>query len=235
MKDLFDNYLENTFGQYKQAEFKFQQFQKNYEKFFPSKKSANLLDIGIGRGEMLTCMKKWGYTEYLGIDISPSIVNYCKALGLNCVLVNDTIKWLSDKDAVFDVITILDVLEHFKKEDVIPLLNKIYKGTKLGGKIIIQVPNMQAPDSQLHRYNDFTHEIGFVEHSLRQVLLTAGITNFSFYGFEEIIGNDLKTRIKIIIRSLYWKYCRFIRRMNTNLDPSILNPIFFVVAIKEQI
>jgi 2-polyprenyl-3-methyl-5-hydroxy-6-metoxy-1,4-benzoquinol methylase len=232
MKEIFDNYIENAFGEYKQAEFKIKQFEYNYKRFFPLNSSAKVLDIGIGRGEMLVCMKYWGYTEYLGADISPSTVNFCKSLGLNCVLVDDTIKWLSDKDSTFDVITLLDVLEHFQKEDVIIFLKNLYKSLKLGGKLIIQVPNLQAPDAQLHRYNDFTHNIGFVEHSLEQVLIAAGILNSKFYGFEEIISDNVKIKIQKIVRLLYWKYCRFIRGINTNLNPVILNPVFFVVVTK---
>lgn len=232
MKEIFNNYIENAFDDYKQAEFKFKQFENNYRDFFPLNSAAKVLDIGIGRGEMLTCMKNWGYTEYLGADISPSTVNFCKSLGLNCILVNDTVEWLSDKDSTFDVITLLDVLEHLQKEDVIEFLNSLYKSLISGGKLIIQVPNLQAPDSQLHRYNDFTHNIGFVEHSLKQVLITAGIFDLKFYGFEEIIGNSIKSKIMKILRSLYWKYCRFVRKINTNLNPRILNPVFFVVATK---
>jgi hypothetical protein len=32
MKELFDNYVENAFGEFKQAEFKFEQFAFNYKK-----------------------------------------------------------------------------------------------------------------------------------------------------------------------------------------------------------
>jgi 2-polyprenyl-3-methyl-5-hydroxy-6-metoxy-1,4-benzoquinol methylase len=232
MKNIFDDYIENSFGDYIQADFKIDQFHYNYKKYMPLSLSAKLLDIGIGRGEMLTCMGKWGYSDCTGVDISPSTVDFCKSLGLNCILVNDTVDWLSDKDSAFDVITLLDVLEHFPKDDVIVLLQSLYKSLKTGGKIIIQVPNMQAPDSNLHRYNDFTHNIGFTEHSLRQVLMAAGIPTFTFHGYEGITDNTLKSNLIIVFRSLYWRYCRFIRRLNTNLNPAILNPVFYSVIIK---
>jgi len=232
MKDIFDNYIENAFDGYKQAEFKFKQFENNYRRYFPEDKKAKLLDIGIGRGEMLTCMNNWGYADYLGVDISPSTVKFCEQMGLNCIYVDDTAKWLSAIDSVYDVITLLDVLEHFQKADVIPFLRTLYKAVKPGGKVIIQVPNLQAPDSQLHRYNDFTHQIGFIEHSLQQVLIASGIKNISFIGFEDHITEGYKTKIRIVLRSLYWKYCRFVRGINTNLNPQILNPVFFAVVVK---
>lgn len=232
MKELFDSYIETAFGEHKQAEFKFAQFEKNYKRFFPPNKNAFVLDIGIGRGEMLSCMKNWGYQNYLGVDISPSTVNYCKSLGLNCLMVGDVTKWLTKRNDSFELITLLDVLEHIKKEETIEFLKALKLSLKEGGILIIQVPNLQAPDGQLHRYNDFTHEVGYVEHSLQQVLKTAGFNEISFYGFEDSISRSWKEIIRIILRAFFWKYTRFIRIINGNLNPEILNPVFYAVVKK---
>jgi len=199
MKEIFDNYMENAFGERKQAEFKFKQFEYNYKKFFPQSKEVPVLDIGIGRGEMLSCMQRWGYENYMGIDISPSIVEFCKTLGLNCIEISNTTAWLNKNKNRFGLITILDVLEHVPKDEVISLLNSIREALQSGGILIIQVPNLQAPDGQLHRYNDFTHEIGFIEHSLSQVLLTAGFKTFDFYGFETLLVSGRNRNVLYII------------------------------------
>jgi 2-polyprenyl-3-methyl-5-hydroxy-6-metoxy-1,4-benzoquinol methylase len=235
MKDIFDSYIENAFDGRHQAAFKFKQYGINYRRFFPQDPSARLLDIGIGRGEMLSCMRDWGYTEYLGVDISASAVNFCRSLGLKCVLIDDARQWLSERDSAFDLITLLDVLEHFKKEDVIAFLKSLFGALKPEGKLIIQVPNMQAPDPQLHRYNDLTHHIGFTEHSLQQAFIASGISNFRFSGFEEITKDTLKAEIQKMLRSLYWRCCRLIRGVNTNLNPEILNPVLFAIAVKSPL
>lgn len=233
MKDIFDTYIDNAFGKREQAVFKFDDFEYNYRKFFPSNAAAKLLDIGIGRGEMLSCMKEWGYADYLGVDISPSTVSFCTSIGLNCHLVEDTVQWLTDgRESTYDVITLLDVLEHIRKEDVIPFLRGLYKALAPGGKIIIQLPNMQAPDAQLHRYNDFTHEVGFIENSLRQVLISAGMANFELHGFEDAYRRNFKTRVRFHLRNSYWRCIRLLRKVNANLNPLILNPIFFAVVHK---
>ncbi len=227
MKEIFENYIENAFGERKQAEFKFRQFEYNYRKFFPQTREVPVLDIGIGRGEMLSCMQRWGYENYLGIDISPSTVGFCKTLGLNCIKVDDTAAWLNENKNKFGLITMLDVLEHIPKGEVVSLLRSIREALQPKGILIIQVPNLQAPDGQLQRYNDFTHETGFIEHSLQQVLLTAGFETIDFYGFETLFGFD---RIIKPLRIVYWAYVRFIRRVNCNLNPKILNPVFYAVA-----
>jgi 2-polyprenyl-3-methyl-5-hydroxy-6-metoxy-1,4-benzoquinol methylase len=234
MKEIFDSYIENAFGGYVQAEFKFRQFEINYKKFFPANKDAAILDIGIGRGEMLTCMKNWRYKNYLGIDISPSTVEFCKSLGLKCRLVDDTAGWLQDNQEKFELITLLDVLEHIKKENTIHFLKCLKASLNNKGLLIVQVPNLQAPDGQLHRYNDFTHEVGYIEHSLQQVLLTAGFKDIRFYGFEELTEDNFHKLLTKFLRVLFWRYVRFTRTITGALNPSILNPVFFAVVRKSD-
>ena len=103
MQEIFEKYIENSFDSNHQANFKFSQFELNYKKYFNKSVSLNALDIGVGRGEMLSCMKKWGH-NYHGIDISPSTVNFCKKLDLSCELVDDTEFWLNNHQNQFDMI-----------------------------------------------------------------------------------------------------------------------------------
>ena len=234
MKEIFENYIENAFDGRKQAEYKIKQFEFNYKKYFPINKNSKVLDIGIGRGEMLTCMKNWNYgSDYLGIDISPSTVEFCKTLGLNCELVEDTVEWLKQHENSFAVITLLDVLEHVPKGQVIDFLKAIRLALVKTGTLIIQVPNLQAPEGFLHQFNDFTHETGFVEHSLRQVLLTSGFNKYQFNGFEEFVSAGWKEKAKKFLRSIFWGYVKLTRAMNRNLNPKILNPVFYATATNE--
>lgn len=230
MQEIFDHYIENSFGEKQQATFKFKQFEINYKKYFPTDKSASFLDIGIGRGEMLTCFQNWGYNNYLGIDISPSTIDYCKSINLNCKLVKSSALFLQEHKEKYDLITLIDVLEHIPREEVISFLHDIKNALKKNGILIIQVPNLQCPDGQLHMYNDITHLVGYIEHSLQQVLITAGFKSFHFQGFEEFTKWDLKTLIKKLCRVIYWKMIRFFRTINGNLNPHILNPVISVIV-----
>lgn len=232
MQEIFDSYVENSFGEEKQATFKFKQFQLNYKKYFPRNKEAKVLDIGIGRGEMLSCYENWGFKNYLGVDISPSTVKYCKSIGLNCELVQDSGQYLKGNKNTFELITLIDVLEHIPREYVVSFLKDVKNALKDDGIFIIQVPNLQAPDGQLHMYNDVTHMMGYIEHSLQQILITAGFTKFHFQGFEEFTDNNFKTKIKKVLRNILWKKTRFERLINGNINPKILNPVFSVIVKK---
>jgi 2-polyprenyl-3-methyl-5-hydroxy-6-metoxy-1,4-benzoquinol methylase len=229
MKEIFDNYVETSFDGYNQEAVKIKQFEINYLKFFPTNKNAQILDIGIGRGEMLSCMKGWGY-DYFGVDISPSTVRFCQSLNLKCEVTQDTAEWLFNKKGSFALITCLDVLEHVPRERTIDFLKAIRAGLSEGGHALIQVPNLQSPFGYLHHFNDFTHVNGFVEHSLTQVLLAAGFTEFKFYGFEEIYKTGFKQRIHKLVRYAYRRLIRFLRAVNVNPNPPILDPVLYVIA-----
>lgn len=233
MKEIFDNYIETSFGEFSQAGFKLKQFDINYRRFFPNDKNAAVLDIGVGRGEMLTCMKEWGYSQYKGVDISPSTITFCQSLGLSCHLADDSLEWLRGHSNEFSLVTLLDVLEHVKKEQTIPFLRAIHDALQEGGGLIVQVPNLQAPDGQLERYNDFTHESGFIEHSLQQVLLAAGFTKVAMFPFNDSISDSWKELVRLRLRAIYWKWIRFCRKINGAINPEILSPTFYAVAFKQ--
>lgn len=229
MKEIFDRYVETSFEGREQATFKFTQFNNNYRTFFPEEKSKLVLDIGVGRGEMMSCMRNWGYNEQ-GVDISPSTVSFCQKLGLNCSVVDDTEIWLNENIGKFSLVTCLDVLEHVPRAQTIGFLRAIRASLTHDGKAIIQVPNLQSPFGYLHHFNDFTHVTGFVEHSLAQVLLAAGFQEMRFYGFEEIYKTGAKQYAQKVVRRVYHKAIRFLRALNSNPNPAILTPVLYVVA-----
>jgi 2-polyprenyl-3-methyl-5-hydroxy-6-metoxy-1,4-benzoquinol methylase len=229
MKQIFDNYIGNSYeGEVTQSEFKIEQFGKNYKKYFPANQTGmKVLDIGIGRGEMLSCFKKWGFTNYLGIDITMSTISLCKNLGLTCEYTEDTIAWLNNHKNSFDRITLFDVVEHIKKDEVLEFLAAVRGALKEGGITIMQTPNMQSNNPNLHRWGDITHEFELTESSFRQIINEAGYSHASFYGFEWITGNTMRNKVLKMVRAVIWKLTRFGRRLTGNLNPEILHPIFF--------
>lgn len=229
MQEIFLNYIETSFDGKHQSEPKIRQFEKNYARLLLTTNCKKALDIGIGRGEMLSCMRNFNL-DYQGVDISPSTVNFCKTLDLNCTLVDDTETWLNSRPKSFDVITCLDVLEHIPKDKTISFLKSIKSSLNDGGIAIIQVPNLQCPEGQLHHFNDFTHLTGFVEHSLAQVLIAAEFENYSFHGFEEIYKNGTKQIIRKFLRGIFRATTKFSRRVHGNLNPNVLDPVMYVVA-----
>jgi 2-polyprenyl-3-methyl-5-hydroxy-6-metoxy-1,4-benzoquinol methylase len=237
MKEIFENYIEHSMDAISEQMtiIIFKRFEYNFRKYFPkAMREIRLLDVGIGRGEMLSCMKDWGYENYHGIDISPSTIGFCRAMDLPCELVEDSPAYLKANPNSFDVITLLDVLEHIQKKEVIAFVAALRTALKPGGVLIIKVPNLQAPDGNLERYNDITHEIGFVEHSLAQVLLAAGFKKFTFAGFESFVFGRPIDYFRKMLRSLHWLMVRFWRKVDGNIDHKILHPLLCAVVWHED-
>lgn len=130
------------------------------------------------------------------------------------------------------MITLFDALEHIKKEDVISFVAAIYGTLEDKGVLLLQVPNLQAPEGYLHRYNDITHEIGFIEHSLIQVLMSAGFIHYELFGFDDFVRGVLIDVPRGALRAIPWKWVRLRRIIDGNINPRILNATLCAAATK---
>ena len=98
---------------------------------------AKILEVGVGAGGNLLHFKKLGY-EVKGFDIMPEAIQYCKGRGLNDVSVHDIAQpWPARKD-FFDVVVMLDVLEHLERP--VESLRFASRALKANGIVILTVP-----------------------------------------------------------------------------------------------
>ena len=235
--EIFESYAENAFDLVTKENsivWKKEWYDANFKKFFPEKRTARILDIGPGLGELLLTERDWGYTNCFAVDISPSVVQYCKKRGLNCDKTDNTSAWLREHRESFELITVLDVFEHIPQEMSIDFLKACKDALSKNGILILQVPNIQSAESYLHRYNDITHVFGYSQHTLEQLISIVGFETVGFYPFEEYPGNDLDSKMIRRLRSIYWKSLRMNRKITHNLDPEILTPELFVVMANEK-
>lgn len=142
----------------------------------PTPHGKRLLDVGCGMGLALRAMKDYGFDWVHGIDVSPEQIAACRRLGESCELVEDTHAYLSNCQERYDVVLLLDVLEHIPVGEQIEVMRALLSVIEPGGRVIITVPNATSPLAARWRYIDFTHHSSFTEHSLRFVLLNAGFS-----------------------------------------------------------
>jgi len=178
VKQVWDKYCSTGFSYAnKLDQQEFAQFAKNikrlYGQLLPQDKTANILDVGCGAGHFLYYLQQEGYTNYYGIDISSEQVEFCKAYVTEKVELADVFEFLKDKIQRYDSIVANDLIEHIPREYILEFLNLSYQALRLGGVIILKTGNMSAPGALSLRYIDFTHETGFTERSLAQVLRLA--------------------------------------------------------------
>ena len=92
--------------------------------WLPASRSAPILDIGCGSGQFLYFLRERGYEHGVGIDLDAAQVEVGCSLGLDthCTSVMD---FLEDDRQSYGLIAMLDILEHFTREELFPLLEAV--------------------------------------------------------------------------------------------------------------
>jgi 2-polyprenyl-3-methyl-5-hydroxy-6-metoxy-1,4-benzoquinol methylase len=107
-----------------------------------------LLDVGCATGRLLKAAKASGWETY-GIEVSDSAASEAKAFGtISIGDVNDCLSKLPDHR--FDVVTIVDTLEHLKSPS--NTLRLIFRKLKPGGTLFVEVPNVEAGLDEMTRH-----------------------------------------------------------------------------------
>lgn len=228
---IFDNYIATTFDGYHQSGAKLKEFRLNFTRLLPPVKSAaSLLDIGVGRGEMLSLWKEMGYQNITGIDIGREPVEFCRDfIWPNVILVDASHKWLSQHRNEFDLITAIDVVEHIEKTSLFSFMEGVREALKPGGTFLARVPNLASPSGLVARYHDITHELGFTENSFSQVLRLAGFRHWHFCAYEEPL-ESLRAQFRLVLRDVYYACVRLLRQLEHAYNPRILTPAIVIVA-----
>ncbi len=100
-------------------------------------KDLKILDIGCAGGALLLELKKAGFTNLYGIDVSENAAIVCKERGVENVFVMDGHHPDFENES-FDIIIASDSLEHLK-DDMMALRNW-NKLLKVGGEVYVFVP-----------------------------------------------------------------------------------------------
>lgn len=178
---LYANYHTNQSGRASltDAQSLFKREKKQFEREIlsqlrPVSKDARIFDLGCGSGSLIAALKEAGYHQVSGMDLSEEQVKMAHGMGVSEVMLGDAMQYLRDTPEGFDVITGMDIIEHFTKDELVELLQLIQRKLKAGGMAIFRTPNMDAPIASAFALGDFTHENYLNASSAEQVLLSCG-------------------------------------------------------------
>lgn len=101
-----------------------------------SREKVRLLDIGCGAGGMLNHLTRWGTA--VGVDASPEAVEIARRKTDAEVVQGALPRGVPFGDEAFDVITVLDVVEHVEDDEA--ALDRIAHMLKPGGFVVLTVP-----------------------------------------------------------------------------------------------
>jgi len=148
----------------------------HFRGWLPSDRSASIVDVACGGGRLLHFFKLQGYVNLQGVDISPEQVLIARQVVAK-VTEGSVIDFLNAHPAEFDLITGLDIIEHFHKNEVLEFLDACGSALKVGGRLILQTPNAETPWGTNLRYADFTHEVCFTPDALIRLLRLCGFSD----------------------------------------------------------
>jgi SAM-dependent methyltransferase len=100
-------------------------------------KSVKILEVGCSGGVLIGVLRRIGYKNVLGVDISEDAIDLCKRKNMSDVFVMDATK-LKFENEQFDIVITSDLLEHIKDEEM--AISEWHRILKPGGKLIVFVP-----------------------------------------------------------------------------------------------
>ena len=197
--------------------------------------TARIFDMGCGSGSLLKGLKEAGYTNVIGMDLSEEQVNMAHEFGVSEVVLGDAMQFFRSSEEQFDVITGMDIIEHFTKDELVELLQLIQSKLKKGGMAIFRTPNMDAPIATAFAIGDFTHENYLNASSAEQVMLSCGFSNVSVVPSFMRVNGFLKEGLRGIfyrLLSLRLKLQLFATARST--QKVLFTPNLLIVGVKSN-
>ena len=181
-KRVYSNYVSLWQGQSKVFnEAAAVQWGKSYNYFLrrilPKDKSATILDVACGGGNLLHYLRSKGFTNIRGVDLSPEQVWLARQV-VDDVALQDCINYLIEHPNQFDLIIGLDIIEHFTKDEMMHFLDSIRIALRPNARLVLQTPNLAGLMGTSMRFGDITHEIGVTPGSLENLLRIAGFGEY---------------------------------------------------------
>lgn len=234
MSNSFDSYFESHFKKINDLtdagfERSAKYYASFYKEFLPDDKNSKILDAGCGVGQFLYFLKREGYCDFYGVDLSSQQIEFCRNKVTTRAEVADAFQFLASKTNFFDVIVINDVLEHILKDKTVEFLNTAKNSLKKNGLVFIKVPNMGNPFGLMDRYMDITHEVGFTEFSLAQLLEMVGFKNIIIKGASYPVIS-LKTGIGKIAEKFFYGILKILFLIQGHAIPRFLDKDIIAIA-----
>jgi 2-polyprenyl-3-methyl-5-hydroxy-6-metoxy-1,4-benzoquinol methylase len=173
-------------------------------RWLPQERDARMVDVGCGSGMLLHFLSGLGYEHVEGVDISPDQVALSRQVAKD-VTEGNAMDFLDAHVEQFDLITALDVIEHFHKDEVLRFLSAAHGSLRPKGRLILQTPNAGRATGLQQLYGDFGHEVGFTPTMLSRLL--------SHVGFEHIAARECPPppygySLSSSLRFLLWQVIR---------------------------
>ena len=174
----------------------------------------SVLDLGAGQGELVEALLSLGFSQAIGVELSPSQVKLAQRHGCQAVQQGDGAQALLElPDASLDLVCCFDVFEHLPHDTCAQWFAQIHRVLKPGGRLIGHVPNGLSPFVGSVYWGDLTHLWCPVPESIQVFCRSSGLR---WLGAYENIGASpgLKGRL----RALAWRGVRAVLAVASTVE-----------------
>lgn len=205
---MSDKYLIHLGDMYSRQTFvrKVEYLKYNLRGILPKKptKDYSVLEIGPGMGECLSYLNELGIKN---IDIVDNDSNILKSSAeffqTRKAIFSQDLTRLSQKLGEYDLIIMIQVLEHIPTEKHKKTMQVLYSHLKKNGSIAVVVPNAGNPLGLVERYGDLQHTTAFTQQSLKDLVNYSNLDSVqvAVRGFE-IPPYNILNIIRIIFQKI---------------------------------
>jgi SAM-dependent methyltransferase len=173
------------------------------DRLMPQDRGAAVLELGCGFGSFLQALKDRGYGNVKAIDLIPECCAYVReeiGIAAECA---DVIEFLSREEGRYDAIVAFDVIEHFNKNEIVGIVERLHEILSPGGVLVIRVPNASSQAGVSTRYAGFTHETAFTPTSLTELFKAMGFADVECLPDPVYARTPLRSAVK---RAARWAF-----------------------------
>jgi len=158
------------------------------------KKDAKILDLGCGPGYFLDLMKERGYTDLIGVTISPGDIKICEDKGHK--IAKYDFSFLPQKEGYYDESVDFIFLRQTLEHSPYPIftLMEYNRVLKQGSKIYIEVPATNQP--RKHEWNN-NHYSVLGNEQLAALLNRTGFSVNTFDNFQFELNVPIDGVVKV--------------------------------------
>ncbi len=186
---------------------RFPTFERDVIARLPPAPSTRILDVGCGHGDLISLIRRHGWTEVSGIDISQEQVKMAARLGVTGVTCADIYEHAATHGHSYDVVLAMDVVEHFDRSEALKLFEALRSMLAPGGCLILQTPNGASPFSGQIFWSDVTHGMQYTNRSLRQICAATGFRSVESFPTRPAIhgaASLLRAGLWRCVESMLW-------------------------------
>lgn len=190
--------------------------------------NKKILDLGCGTGQAINELRKHNPKQITGIDFSKTAIKICKQKYPKHTF---KVKELKDLKATqeYDIITLIDVIEHIPNKEMQTIYPKISKALKPNGLLIIKTPLYKQGQKEYEfkwdTKKDYNLHINIqTEKQLQKDLQKNGFKKHHKYYYSKKTNNAYKTYGQIYnIKETITRIKRIITNPKKAITATILN------------